>query len=288
MDEGLRTYLWNLVILEPMLNGLVGLYALTLHNFGIAIVVFTVLVRLATMPLTVRQTRAMKKMQELQPRMQELQKKYPNDKPRLQQEQMKVMKESGVNPLGCLGPMVIQLPIWIGLYWAILQALAVSPEDLLRLASRLYSWAPAINNLVPLDSGFLWLDLSLPDRLFIMPILVGVTMWVQQKQTTVTGADPRQSQINQMMLWMMPVMFAFFTLSFPSGLALYWVASNVIGIAIQYSVTGWGGLATMFQRKPAPQPAASSGLAPSGAQEAPKGTNDGQRGSKRKNRRRRR
>ncbi len=287
MEEGIRTYLWNLLLLEPMVNGLIGLYALMLQNFGIAIIVFTVLVRLATMPLTLRQTRSMKKLQELQPRIQELQKKYPKDKPRVQQEQMKLMKEVGVNPLGCLGPMVIQMPIWIGLYWAILQALAVSPEDLLRLSGRLYSWAPAINQLLPLNAGFLWLDLSLPDRVFVMPVLVGASMWVQQKMTTVANTDPRQSQMNQLMLWMMPMMFAFFTLSFPSGLALYWVVSNGIGIVIQYFVSGWGGLATMFKPKPAPVEGAPSGVAAAVPAEL-KGADDGQPGSKRKNRRRRR
>ncbi|MSQ33831.1 MAG: membrane protein insertase YidC, partial [Dehalococcoidia bacterium] len=260
------------------------------QNFGIAIVVFTVLVRLATMPLTLRQTRAMKNMQSLQPRIQELQKKYPKDKPRLQQEQMKLMKEAGVNPLGCLGPMVIQMPIWIGLYWAILQAMAVSPEDLLQLSGRLYSWAPAINQLVPLNKGFLWLDLSLPDRTFVMPVLVGASMWVQQKMTTVANTDPRQGQMNQLMLWMMPLMFAFFTLSFPSGLALYWVVSNGIGIVIQYFASGWGGLATMFKPKPAPAEGAPSEGTPSEVAAAvpaePKGADDGQLGSKRKNRRR--
>ena len=112
-------------------------------------------------------------------------------------------------------------------------------------------------------------------------------MWLQQKMTTVANTDPRQGQMNQLMLWMMPMMFAFFTLSFPSGLALYWVVSNVIGIVIQYFASGWGGLATMFKPKQAPAEAAPVGAAAALPAE-PKGADDGQRGSKRKNRRRRR
>jgi len=110
----------------------------------------------------------------------------------------------------------------------------------------LYSW-PTSYQTIPLNDHFLWLNLSVPDQFYILPILVGVSMWAQQKMTTPTGAgaDASQQQMNTMMLWMMPIMFSFFTLQFPSGLALYWIAYNVIGIVIQYLVTGWGGLATV-------------------------------------------
>jgi YidC/Oxa1 family membrane protein insertase len=95
---------------------------------------------------------------------------------------------------------------------------------------------------LPLASKFLWFNLGVPDTYFILPILVGGTMWVQQKMVTVNNPDPQQQSQSQMMLWMMPLIFAFFTLNFPSGLALFWVISSIIRIVIQYFVTGWGGL----------------------------------------------
>ncbi len=147
-----------------------------------------------------------------------------------------------MNPAGCLLPMLIQMPIWIALYQSIMKVLAVAPEDFLSLSQHLYSAWPAVFSLVPLESQFLWLDLAIPDGWLILPILVGGTQWVQQKMTTAPTTDPKQQAQSQMMLWMMPLMFAFLTLSFPSGLALYWVTSNVISIVMQYFVTGWGGL----------------------------------------------
>jgi YidC/Oxa1 family membrane protein insertase len=147
-----------------------------------------------------------------------------------------------MNPAGCLLPMLIQMPIWIALYQSIVRVLAVAPVDFLNLSKHLYASWPLVFTQVPLQSRFLWLDLAYPDSFLILPILVGGTMWVQQKMTTLPSTDPKQQSQAQMMLWMMPLMFAFLTLSFPSGLALYWVVSNVISIVLQYFVTGWGGL----------------------------------------------
>jgi YidC/Oxa1 family membrane protein insertase len=179
-------------------------------------------------------------MQEMQPKIQELQKKYGKNQQKLQQEMMKLYKEAGVNPLGCLWPMLIQLPIWIALYQAIMKALATTPEHLLDLAHRLYSWE-VVRQAIPLSSRFLWLDLGQPDPYWILAIVVGGTMWAQQKMTTAPSVDPRQQSTARMMTLMMPFMFGFLTLMFPSGLALYWAVSNIIGIITQYLVTGgWG------------------------------------------------
>jgi len=120
--------------------------------------------------------------------------------------------------------------------------LATAPEGFLSLSKHLYVAWPDVFSLVPLGSKFLWLDLAVPDRWLFLPILVGGTMWIQQKMMTASTPDPQQRAQSQMMLWMMPLMFAFLTMSFPSGLALYWVASNVISIVSQYFITGWGGL----------------------------------------------
>ncbi len=232
--------LWYLIILEPILNVLVALSHILFGQFGLAIIALTVIVRLVSWPLTKRQLSSTKALQDMQPKMQELQKKYGKNKQKLQQEMMKLYKEAGVNPLGCLWPMLIQFPIWIALYQSIMRALATTPENLLALHGHLYSWE-VVRQAIPLSSQFLWLNLGEPDPYFILAIIVGGTMWVQQKMTQAPSADPRQQSTTRMMTTMMPLMFGMLTLMFPSGLALFWAASNVIGIATQYFFTGgWG------------------------------------------------
>jgi YidC/Oxa1 family membrane protein insertase len=154
---------------------------------------------------------------------------------------MKLYKEHGVNPLGCAFPMLIQFPIWIGLYQSVIQGLGFAPENLVGLSKQLY-WFPVIHEQVPLNDHFLWLDLGSGD--IFMAVIVGGSMWVLQKMSAPPAAasDPNQQTMSRMMLWMMPLMFGFFALTFPSGLSLYWAATNLLSIAIQYRMTGWGGL----------------------------------------------
>jgi YidC/Oxa1 family membrane protein insertase len=238
-----------------MVNSLLLLYWVFFSNFGIAIVAFTMLVRLVMVPLTIKQSRQIKAMNGLQPLMKQLQEKYKNDRQRVSQETMKLYKEHGVNPLGCLGPMFIQFPIWIGLFQAIRQTVPNNPENLVELSGNLYSWLPQVHSIIPINSSFLWMDLALPDPSpFVMPILVGGSMFVMQKMTTMPSVDARQASTNRMMLWMMPLMFGFFTLNFSSGLAVYWVVSNIIGVAIQGFITGWDPLKSLlaFGRRPDP------------------------------------
>jgi YidC/Oxa1 family membrane protein insertase len=307
------TEIWNLALFEPMLNSLVLLYGLLFHNFAIAILVFTVLVRLLMLPLTLRQLRAAKAMSAIQPKMQELQRRYANDRQRLSQEQMRLYREEGVNPLGCAVPTLIQFPIWIGLYNAISLVMANTPEQMAQLSQRLYPWLGDLQALIPVEERFLWLNLGQPDLTYIMPVLVAASMWLQQKMMTQPTTDERQKQMNDMMQWMMPLMFGYFTLSFSSGLAIYWVISNIISMVIQYFITGWGGLAGYklgpFQLPgtPATSMALTTALARNGASartpalsNPDNGTDDsgedegsdrkrpanGQSGSQRKNRRR--
>lgn len=239
---------WDIVILQPMINFLITLSHFLLNNFGLTIIALTLVIRFILLPLTLKQLRSTKAMTSLQPKLAELQKKYGKDKQKLAQEQMRLYKESGVNPVGCAVPMIIQFPIWIALYQAIILSLAVNPEALLNLSRYFYSWAAPLAAL-PLNNSFLGLNLASSNA--FLAIFVGISMWVQQKMVTPTAQDPRQAQQTQLMLWMMPIMFTFFSLSFPAGLALYWVVSNIFSIVIQYYVTGWGGLSFSFRRRPA-------------------------------------
>ncbi len=240
--------LWNELITKPMTNSLLGLYVLLGANLGIAIIAFTVIVRALTYPLVVRQLRQMKRMQTLQPRIKEINEKYKSNPQLRGQEVMKVYKETGVNPVGCLGPLVIQMPIFIGLFWAINGVLPFTPENLAGLSSKLYSWLPLLDSVVPVNRGFLGMDLALePMRAgstlgFVLVGLSGISMYVQQKMSQVASSDPTQQSTQRMMLFMFPVMFGMFSLFFPLGLVVYWVASTLIGIVMQYFVTGWGGL----------------------------------------------
>jgi len=230
---------WELIIQQPVINVLIVLSHYLADNFGLAIIALTIIVNLLMLGLTLKQIRSTKAMQELQPRLAEIQKKYGKDRQKLAQEQMRLYKESGMKPAGCAITMVIQMPVWIALYQSIMLTLAVAPEGLLNLSKYLYSW-PVVYSVLPLSREFLWFNMAQPD--FVLAILVGGSMWLQQKMSMVTPTDPKQQSQSQMMLWMMPLMFAFLALSFPSGLSLFWVTSSVVRIFMQYRVTGWGGL----------------------------------------------
>ncbi len=242
--------IWNLIILQPAINVLIVLSHNLFGSFGLAIIALTIVVNGLMLWLTLKQIRASKAMQELQPKLAELQKKHAKDKEKLAKEQMRLYKESGISPAGCLVPMLIQMPIWVALYQSIIRLLAVTPEDFLGLSQYLYSW-PVVYSILPLGKEFLWGLLNLAEPNMFLAILVGGTMWVQQKMVTPTTADPKQQTQSRMMLWMMPLMFGFICLTFPSGLALFWVTSSIIRIVIQYFVTGWGGLVKETTTKPA-------------------------------------
>jgi YidC/Oxa1 family membrane protein insertase len=195
------------------------------------------------LPMTLSQIRSSKKMMDLQPKLSELQKKYAKDKQKLAQEQMKMYKESGIKPAGCFLTMIIQLPVWIALYQSIMLTMAINPDGLLNLSHYLYSWGSVFAAL-PLSQSFLGLNLGEPN--FILAIIVGVTQWVQQKMSQTPNPDPQQAQQSQMMLWMFPMVFTLISISFPSGLPLYWVCNSLFRIILQYKLSGWGGL----RRKP--------------------------------------
>lgn len=239
--------MWNSFI-SLMINILLYIYAFVGQNFGVAIILFTVLIRLVLYPLNaqqVKQTKAMQDMQENK-KWKEIQKKYKDDKEKLAQEQMKLYQELGVNPFGSCLPTLIQFPIIIGLYQAIIRALAVSPLQLLNLSKHISDGA----DLIPLNNHFLWMDLSLPEKDFglsiggfgipILAIVVVVTSYLQTKLMTppsTGGANDQSAQMSRMMGLYMPIFMGWLAYSFSSGLALYFVVSNLATI-LQYAIMG--------------------------------------------------
>lgn len=234
-----------MLIINPMLNTLLWIYSI-LGNFGLAIILFTILVRMVTYPLTIQQLKGASKMQDMQKSKEYLamQKKYKKDKQKLQQEQMKLYKEMGVNPLGSCLPTLIQFPVIIGLYQSIIRALAVTPKQMTALFYNIYPFSD-VAKLLPIDSTFLWMDLSQPERLYVfgygipvLAIIVLITTFFQSKLITPPSQPGEQgAQMTQMMNLYMPLLMGYLALTFAAGLALYFVTSNVITI-LQYALMG--------------------------------------------------
>ncbi len=293
--------IFDTILLDPMVNILVVLTELLFGSFGIAIIAFTILIRIATFPLTLRQLNQTRAMQQLQPTIQELQKKYSDPK-RRQQEMMKAYREAGVNPLGCIGPMLLQFPILIALFYAIRAVLPQSPEALEGLSGRLYDIA-FIQHAVPLEEYFLGLDLRSPS--IIMVFFVATTTWAQMKTTVMYTTDDRMKMQQQLMTWMLPVMLGFFALSFPSGLSLYWTVNSVVGVGFNIVTYGFPALGIQPlisvrqpPKKPEEQPEEGPAAEPASTKSAARSssaatkpsrtrTSHGSRRSKRQNRRRR-
>jgi YidC/Oxa1 family membrane protein insertase len=235
--------MWDTLILNPMINALLLIYDFLGNNFGLAIIVFTVVIRVITLPLTLQQQRSTQKMQELQQSKawQDIQKRHKGDKQKLQEEQLKLYREVGFNPLsGCL-PLLIQFPVIIGLYQSIIRTLASTPMQLLDLSKHFYGFLTGMSSLVPLNSRFLWMDLGNPERLYlpflpdigipVLTILVVITTWLSTKLTTPASPDGQGAQMTQMMAIYMPLLLGYFSYTFASGLALYFVVSNLLQVA---------------------------------------------------------
>ncbi len=253
--------IWDTIIINPMINSLLIIYSVV-GNFGIAIILFTLLIRLITHPLSVQQIKSGQKMQELQKskEWQELQKKYKDDKAKLQQEQMNLYREMGINPLGSCLPTLVQFPIIIGLYQAIIRVLGGSPIQMIDLHKHVYPFVP-VARLVPINEQFLWMDLSQPERIYILgfgipllAIIVVATTWIQSKLMTPTAQPGEQgAQMTQAMNLYMPLLMGYLALTFAAGLSVYFITSNVATI-IQYAAMGKVNWANLIPgRKPAPQ-----------------------------------
>jgi YidC/Oxa1 family membrane protein insertase len=214
------TELWNTLVVQNLEGLLTGLYGI-IPSWGLAIIVFTVAIKLITFPLTYQQIRSSKSMRDVQPQLEEAKKRYGKDREKLSQETMRIYKENGVNPaMGCL-PMLIQMPIWFGLYGALLNL--ATTEGFIK-------------------SEFLWLpSLAHPDPYYILVGLTIVTQFIVQRMMTMPSSDPQQQTMNKVMMFM-PLTFGFVAASVPSGLALYWVTTNVFTFFQQLFTTGWGDL----------------------------------------------
>jgi YidC/Oxa1 family membrane protein insertase len=210
--------------------------AQTLHNGGLAIIVFTILVKTIILPLTVQSLRSSKAMQELQPKIKELQKKHGKDRQRLSQETMRLYSQHRVNPTaGCL-PMLIQIPIFLGLYRAI--------SHLTRGSAGSEYW----------NGSFLWLhSLHAPDALHLLPLLAGLFQFVQSRMMRPANqgkiSDPQQAMMNTMMNFM-PLTVILFGWNFAAGPVLYWATQSVYSVVQQWFITGWGSLGDWLPNLP--------------------------------------
>jgi YidC/Oxa1 family membrane protein insertase len=263
---------WEAIVVYPIAKALVWLTNLIAslgipYSLGWAIILITVVIKLATLPLTRKQLQSQKAMQDLQPKQKELQEKYGKDRQKLSEEQMKLYKEAGVNPMGGCLPLLIQLPILWGLYQALY---AVAGTDLVPLAQRAFFWIPDLF-FPTLEVGTKWLgeafqvqDWGMLFAYTSLPIIMLVTQMLVQKMTQAPkskgGKDTQAQMMNQMMFFM-PIMFGYITLGLPAGLTLYWTVSNILSIIQQYFVTGWGALADWIPAL-APKSAASQTAAP--------------------------
>lgn len=242
------------LITNLILDVLVFFYQIT-GNLGFAILLFTAVVRSLLLPLTIKSLRMANQMKDIQPELQKLKLKHGNDKEKMQKAQMELYQKHNINPLaGCL-PQLVQIGLLIVLYQVLLNFLGKAEV-----------------HGVSIDQSFFWLDLGQPDPLYILPVLAGATQLVlslmiapgaetpdiipnASKKKAVQEANKKEENMAEMaasmqkqMIFIMPFMTAFIALRFPSGLALYWVATTVYSIGQQWAITGPGGLVTYTKR----------------------------------------
>ncbi|WP_338945177.1 YidC/Oxa1 family membrane protein insertase [Fusobacterium pseudoperiodonticum] len=177
-------------------------------NFGVSIIIVTILIKIMLLPLTLKQDKSMKEMKKLQPEIEKIKEKYANDKQMLNIKTMELYKEHKVNPLGGCLPLLLQLPILFALF------------GVLR------------NGIIPKDSSFLWLKLSVPDQFYILPVLNGAVSFLQQKLMGSADSNPQMKN----MMYIFPIMMIMFSLKMPSGLQLYWLTSSILAVVQQYFI----------------------------------------------------
>ncbi|WP_309123368.1 YidC/Oxa1 family membrane protein insertase [Paenibacillus sp.] len=202
-----REGFWGGYFVGPLSDALDWLAAAMFGQYGLAIMVITIIVRLIILPLTLKQYKSSKQMQAIQPQLQEIRQKYSTDPKKQQEETMKLFQQNGVNPLSGCFPLLIQMPVLIALYQSIL------------------------GNTHIRDNTFLWLQLGSPDPIYVLPILAALTTFLQQKMM-----QAQMPQNMQMLMFIFPILILVMSWSFPSALVLYWVYSNIFTIVQSYFI----------------------------------------------------
>jgi YidC/Oxa1 family membrane protein insertase len=202
-------YGWLTVIASPLFWVLSGIHR-WVGNWGVAIILLTVLIKLLFFPLSAASYRSMAKMRVVTPKLQKLKELYGDDRQKLHQAMMELYKTEKINPLGGCLPVVVQIPVFIALYWVLLESVELRHAPFL-------GWIQ---------------DLSAPDPYYILPILMGLSMLVQTRLNP-TPPDPIQAKV----MMIMPFTFSIFFFFFPAGLVLYWVVNNILSIAQQWQIT---------------------------------------------------
>lgn len=207
---------------DILAKALMELYTLT-GNFGLAIIAITILTKIVTLPLTLKQDKSMKAMKDIQPEIDKIKENYGHDKALLNQKTMELYKERKINPAGGCLPLLIQMPILFALF-----GVFKTNPDIISKAGEVvypYIYLPTI----PSTETFLWLSLGSPDPYYVFPILNGILSYLQQKITS-TSDNPQMKH----MLYSFPIMMVFISYKMPAGLQLYWVISSIAGIIQQY------------------------------------------------------
>lgn len=267
--------IFQLLLIQPLTNGLILFYNLLGHNMGLAIIGFSLFLRVVTNPLTKPYMASMKKIKEVEPLIKKLKLKYKNDQKGLMSAQTELYKQKGINPsAGCL-PYILNIAIMIALFNVFTQVLSVKDDSMSKLNNMLYT-PLKMSETAKLNTNFLYLDVKVPDTInkfvgladkkpFPIPgpmiILAGLLQFLSAKMMapivkkeekianeTKGQADDMAVAMQSSMIYTFPMMTIFFGVSFPSGLALYWLLFSVFQMHQQYKSSGWGGLTPLINR----------------------------------------
>lgn len=211
---------WSHFIARPLLSLLKMSNAVT-GNYGIDIILLTLLVKLAFFPLSAKAYKSMNEMKKIQPQLEQIREQFKDDREKLNREMMELYRRNHINPLGGCLPMLVQIPVFIGLYQAFMAAIELRQAPF-------FGWIQDLSQ--PDRLGSMWLPLVDPPGIPVLTLLMGATMVIQQAMTPAMG-DP----VQQKMMMIMPVMFTVMFVNFPAGLVLYWLVNNVLSIAQQYA-----------------------------------------------------
>ena len=246
------TLFWDTIILNPIFNILAVLYHVS-QNLGLAIILFTLLVKFALIPATIPQLKMAKKQREIQPELNKLKEKYKHDKQKLAQMQMQLMNQHGVNPgAGCLAT-ILTLVIMIAIYRAV--SIFTTSTDIMEINRHIWFADFRLGSLEDIKTSFLYLNLAKPDKFFVIPVFTVILQFLATKmmmpfaeagekaaKKTPGKTDDFMQAMQKQNLYVMPFMYLIFGLTLPSGVMLYIIVSTLFQIVQSYFFSGWGGL----------------------------------------------